>query len=137
MLFDIARILLGGMFFVFGLNGFFRWWPLPKMNLEMTKLNEALMATKIIMPVVKVFEVVFGFLLLLNKFTFLATLALLPICFFIILAHMVFNRPKGFGMSAFIAIMMGILIWNHRYDFRDIYTPNSTRSTIQKLKDIF
>lgn len=120
MAFDVARILLGLVFVLFGLNGFFSWWPLPKMNPEMMKFNDSLQATRIIMPVVKSFEVVFGLLLLVNQFTLIATLALLPVVFFIALAHVCFNRPKGLVMAGLFVILTAILVHHHWRGFADL-----------------
>lgn len=113
MIFDLARIILGLIFFLFGLNGFFHWWPLPPMNPQMCKFNDDLVATKIIMPVVKGFEIVFGFLLLINYFTFFALLALLPISFFIVLSHLYFNRPSGLVMALTMTTLTVVLIFHH------------------------
>ncbi len=113
MMFEITRYLLGIVFVLFGLNGFFHWWPLPKMNPQMMKFNDDLMNTKIIMPVVKGFEVVCGALLVINQFTFLATLGLLPICFFVALAHFTFNRPKGIPIGLLFLFFPGVLIHHH------------------------
>lgn len=113
MLFDLARLVLGLLFFYNGLNGFFHFRPLPPMNPQMTKFNEALQGTVIIMPVVKIFEVLFGLALILNVWTFLATLALGPICYFIIVAHLWFNRPKGIFMAGLIGTSYGLLVWHH------------------------
>lgn len=110
MAFDVARILLGLIFVLFGLNGFFHWRPLPQMNPEMIKFNENLQATGIIMPVVKLFEIIFGALLFLNQWVFVSTLAVLPICFFIILAHLKFNRPKGLVMAGLFFALSGTLV---------------------------
>lgn len=126
IIFDVARVLLGGIFFVFGLNGFFNWFPLPPMNPVMTRFNEHMQGTKIIMPVVKAFEVVFGLCLILDWMTFFATLALLPICFFIVLAHLVFNRPKGLTMAGVFTVLPGILLWQQQeqfFVFLQIATP--------------
>lgn len=113
MLFDLARLVLGLLFLIFGINGFFQFWPLPPMNESMTKFNEALQSTKIIMPVVKIFEIVFGLALILNQWTLLSTVALTPICFFIVVAHLQFNRPKGYLMAALVGLCAAILIDHH------------------------
>ncbi len=114
MIFDLARWSLGLLYFGFGLNGLFHFRPLPPMNPEMTAFNHHLQGTQIILPVVKIFEVVFGFALLMNQRTFLSTVTLAPISFFIVLAHVYFNRPKGFVISAWIGISQLILLFDHR-----------------------
>lgn len=114
ILFTVSRLLLGGMFFVFGLNAYFNWWALPAASEKMNRFGESLYATEIILPVVKVFEVLFGLLLILNQFSFLATLALSPICFFIVLSHAYYNRRQGWGMISFVAINWLVLLFSQR-----------------------
>lgn len=120
---DGARLILGFLYFAFGLNGFFHFRPLPKMNPEMEKFSEALVNTKIILPVVKGFEVTFGLALLLNQWTLLATVALLPISFFIVVAHLRFNRPQGYGMAALVGICTLLLVSDHILSLHILLQP--------------
>ncbi len=104
IIYHVSRILLGGLFFVFGLNAFFLWWGLPPMQKEMENFGIHLNELKIVMPIVKIFEVIFGAFLVGNFLPEIAWLALSPIVFFIVLAHLKFNRPNGYGMASFCAI---------------------------------
>lgn len=113
MIYDLTRVLLGLIFFIFGLNAFLKWKPLPKMSSAMTNFNEHMQATKVIMPVVKVFEVIFGLMLIINQLPFLAFLCLLPIIFFIVTAQLTFNRPRGYGMATVLSVFTLIQIMNH------------------------
>ena len=93
----------GLMMAYYGLNGFFHWQPIPKGTEKMEKFNQALFDTKIILPVVKVFEIVFGLSVAVGFKKEWALLALSPIVFFIFVAHMAFNRPKGYGIAFLVA----------------------------------
>lgn len=123
MLYELARLVLGLLFLVFGLNGFFHFRSLPPMNEVMMKFNASLQDTKIILPVVKIFEIVFGLALILNRWTLLATLALSPICFFIVVAHLAFNRPKGWIMAVLIGVCSLILLEHHMLALSFLFQP--------------
>src|SRR5512135_3428138 len=70
----IARILMGLMFFVFGLNGFLNFIPQPKTPLPegAVAFAMALMKTGYMMPLVTGTQLLVGVLLLLNRFVPLA-----------------------------------------------------------------
>lgn len=70
----IARILMGLMFFVFGLNGFLDFIPKPKepMPEAAVAFAGALMKTGYMMPLVMGTQLIVGALLLLNRFVPLA-----------------------------------------------------------------
>lgn len=121
--FHTSRVLLGLSFFWFGLNGFFHWRPLPEMNPAMTKFNEHLYETKIILPVVKLFEVIFGLALIANQWTLLATIALSPIIFFIALAHASFNRSRGIPMALGFVGLHCVLVIHHWAQLKPLFLP--------------
>lgn len=86
----IARWILGLIFFVFGLNGFFNFIPMPEtMPEKMATFMGGLMASQYFFPLLKGTEVVCGALLLIGAFVPLALIVLAPIiinifnpCFF-------------------------------------------------------
>jgi uncharacterized membrane protein YphA (DoxX/SURF4 family) len=67
-----ARLLLGGIFFVFGLNGFLGFLPQPPLSDAGGAFLGALAATGYMFPLIKGTEVVAGLLLLGNRFVPLA-----------------------------------------------------------------
>lgn len=119
----VARLWLGFFFLFSGLNAFFNWRPLPKVSPEMKNFVDHLVAAQIIMPVVKVFEVLFGLLLVFNFYAFIAVLALLPICFFIVFAQIRFNRPEGMNLSVQIVFPMLIILYHHRESLEKLLIP--------------
>ena len=84
-----ARLLLGVIFFVFGLNGFLHFLPQPPLPEPGLKFVMALVETGYLMPLVKGIEVVSGVLLLSGFFVPLALLFLAPIVVNIFLFHTV------------------------------------------------
>lgn len=100
----IARILLGLIFFVFGLNGFFNFIPTPPdMPERMMTFFNGMMATGYFFPFLKGTEVVCGLLLLSGAFVPLALVVLAPIIINIFLVH-AFMAPSGLP----VAIVIGV-----------------------------
>lgn len=84
----IARIILGLIFFVFGLNGFFNFIPAPPSIPEgAMKFSMAMMETGYFFPVLKATETICGFLLLSGFAAPLALVILAPITLQITLFH--------------------------------------------------
>ncbi|MEM1043169.1 MAG: DoxX family protein [Bacteroidota bacterium] len=108
----VVRYLLGAMLFVFGLNGFLNSIPQPPPP-EAGGAFLGALVTGGVMPLVKVFEVVIGALLLAGRFVPLALVMLVPIAVGIVLYHLVFD-PAG-GVPAYaLAAMTAFLLWAYR-----------------------
>lgn len=91
-----AQILLGLLFFVFGLNGFLNFIPTPPDIPEAAvTFSMAMMATKYFFPLIKGTEVICGLLLLTGFAAPLALVILAPITINIAFFHL-FLTP-GFG----------------------------------------
>ena len=82
-LIGISRILLGLIFFLFGLNGFFEFLPHTPPPAE----SEAFTAAYFF-PFVKVIETICGALLLSNRLVPLATAISAPVVINILLFHL-------------------------------------------------
>ncbi len=100
----IARLLLGLIFFVFGLNGFLNFLPAPPMPEAAGAFAGALAATGYMFPLIKGLEVLVGLLLLSNKFVPLALLLLAPITVNIFLFHAVL-APAGLALPVVIVLL--------------------------------
>ncbi len=105
-----ARIILGLLFVVFGLNGFLNFIPMPPPPENMMKFAMALMETGFFMQFVKGCEVICGVLLLANIFVPLSLLILAPICINIFLIH-AFLAPEGMPMAIAILILGSAIAW--------------------------
>ena len=84
-----SRILVGLMFFVFGLNGFLNFIPAPPPTENVAAFFDGLMSTGYFFPFLKGTEVVCGALLLLGVMPALALVVLAPITIQIFLFHAV------------------------------------------------
>ncbi len=95
----IARVIMGLIFFVFGLNGFFNFIPMPEVMPEkLVVFTNGLMAAGYFFPLLKGTEVICGALLLAGVFVPLALIVLAPIILNIFLVH-VFLAPDGLPMA--------------------------------------
>ncbi|MBV9946887.1 MAG: DoxX family membrane protein [Myxococcales bacterium] len=114
-----ARILLGLVFFVFGLNGFLRFIPEPPGMPErvMTFMN-GLMAAGYLFPLIKGVEVLVGVLLLANRFVPLALALIAPNIVNIVLFH-AFLAPSGLPIALVVLALELFLAWS----YRDAYAP--------------
>src|SRR2546428_5395745 len=102
----IARILLGLMFTVFGLNGFLRFIPEPKTPMPegAAAFAGALMATGYMMQLVAGTQLLTGVLLLINRFVPLALALLAPILVGIITFH-IFLAPASIAPGVVVTLL--------------------------------
>lgn len=101
----VARLLLGLVFFVFGLAGLFNLMPPPKdLPENMEAFMKGMMATGYFFPLLKGTEIAAGALLLAGTFVPLALVALAPIVLNILLVH-VFLAPEGMIVAVVIALL--------------------------------
>jgi putative oxidoreductase len=99
----IARILLGLLFAVFGLNGFLHFIPMQPPSGLAGQYMGALFVSHYL-TVVFLLELVGGLLLLANRFVPLALLLLGPVIVNIVLFHSLFGVP-GLGMALFAVVL--------------------------------
>lgn len=114
----IARILMGLMFFVFGLNGFLNFMPPPPTLPDPVKaFMSALMATGYMMPMICGTQVLTGALLLINRFVPLALALIAPVVVNIMAFH-IFLEPSGLVMALVVLALELGLAWAYRGAFR-------------------
>src|SRR6185369_8403332 len=115
----VARILMGLLFFVFGLNGFLQFIPQPKtpMPEEAIAFAGALMKTGYMMQMVAGTQVIVGALLLLNRFVPLALALIAPVVVNIVAFHLFLKAPGNPIAFAVLAIEL-YLAWAYRSSYR-------------------
>ena len=123
----IARILMGLMFFVFGLNGFLQFIPQPKdpMPEGAVAFAGALMNTGYMMPLVSGTQLLVGVLLLLNRFVPLALALIAPIIVGIVTFH-IFLAPSGLAIAVVVLVLELYLAWAYRGAFRSMLALRTT-----------
>jgi uncharacterized membrane protein YphA (DoxX/SURF4 family) len=121
-----ARILMGLMFFVFGLNGFLNFIPPPSepMPEAVASFMGAIMKTGYMLPLIKGTEVLVGALLLLNRFVPLALVLIAPVIVNIVAFH-AFLAPSTIVMSLVILALEIYLAWAYRRAYFLLLTPRA------------
>ena len=122
----IARVLLGLMLAVLGLNGFLNFIPPPATPPPESAMAfaMALMKTGYMMPLIKGTELLAGLLLLLNRFVPLALVLLAPVLVNIVAFH-AFLAPTGLAMVAVILGLHLYLAWIYRAAYRPLLIPRA------------
>ena len=120
----IARILLGLIFFVFGLNGFFHFIPAPPMPPGPAATFAGVLMSTHYFYVVAAIQVAGGILLLVNRFVPLALTLLGPLIVNIFLFHALME-PHGMPMAMMVVILWGILFWAHKQAFAGVLASGS------------
>jgi uncharacterized membrane protein YphA (DoxX/SURF4 family) len=114
----VARILMGLIFLIMGLNGFFYFIPAPKtpMPAEAIAFAVALDKTGYMNQLVSATEVIVAVLLLYNIFVPLALAIIAPVIVNIIAYH-VFLDFNMIAPGAVVAILEIYLAWTYRKKF--------------------
>jgi len=108
----IARILLGLVFVVFGLNGFLKFIPIPAMTGPSAEFMGAMAATGYL-GVIKVLEILGGALVLSGRMTKLGLIILGPIVVNILLFH-IFMDKSGLPMAVVLSGLLLFLVSNRK-----------------------
>ncbi len=120
-----ARIVLGLIYFVFGLNFFFHFIPTPPSSGGVADaFTGGLFQSGYFFPMLKGLEVVFGALLLIGFFVPLALVILAPISINILLFH-VFLVPDSTIMGIVIIIVHTYLFWAYRDYYKSLLSPKN------------
>jgi hypothetical protein len=130
---NAARILLGLVFFVFGLNGFLGFIPQPPPPERAGAFMGALAATGYMFPLIKGVEVIGGVMLLSNRFVPLALAILAPNIVNIVLFHTLL-APAGAPVAVFVLALELVAAWSYREAFAPMLrartAPTSTSSVV-------
>src|SRR5713101_3194892 len=114
----IARVVMGLLFFIFGLNGFLNFIPPPSKPMPEAAIafSGALMKTGYMFPLIMGTQLLVGALLLLNRFVPLALVLIMPVLVNIIAFH-IFLQPAGIGPGVFFLVLELYLAWVYRKAF--------------------
>ncbi|HLH03021.1 MAG TPA: hypothetical protein VKX25_09645 [Bryobacteraceae bacterium] len=112
----VARVLLGILFTVFGLNGFLHFIPMGPLPAGLAGQYLGALAMSHYMTVVFALELVAGILLLANRYVPVALATLAGIILNILLFHL-FMAPAGLPLAIVAAVLWIGAIWNVRAAF--------------------
>jgi uncharacterized membrane protein YphA (DoxX/SURF4 family) len=115
----VARVLLGLVFVVFGLNGFFHFIPQPPPPPAAAAFFGALAATGYMLPLIFAAQVIGGALLLLGRVP-LGIVVLAPVIVNIVAFH-VFLAPDGLPVAVVVAALAVFLAWAYREAFGPMF----------------
>ena len=121
----IARVLLGLVFLVFGLNMFFHFIPQPPMTGDAGTLG-GLMFVHGWFTFYGILYVIAGILLLVGRYVPVALVILGPIIVNILLFHLTL-LPKGVGPGLVCAVLELFLIYAYWPAFAPIFHQNTAR----------
>jgi putative oxidoreductase len=120
----IARLLLGLVFLIFGLNGFFNFIHGPIPGGTAGAFLGAMISSHHIYLIAGT-QVVSGLFLLINRFVPLAIALLAPVLANILVFHLTM-MPMGLGLACVAAILWALLAWQHRASFRPLFACRSS-----------
>ena len=120
----VARLLLGLICLVFGLNGFLNFISMGPMPSGLAGQFVGALALSHYFMVVAALQVAGGALLLVNRFVPLALVLLGPVIVNIILYH-VFLNPSGAVPAIVVTVLWGIVFYGHRQYFSGIFVQRA------------
>jgi len=112
-----ARVLLGFVFFFFGLNGFLHFLPQPPLTGAAAQFMGGMAATRYFFPLMAGVQTLAGASLLARRFVPLALALLAPIIVNIVGFHL-FVAPSGLPIALLVLALELYLAWSNRDVFR-------------------
>jgi putative oxidoreductase len=121
----IARILLGLIFLVFGLNGFLAFIPMGTLPPGLAGQFLTVLLQSHYVLFVSAFQLVGGVLLLANRYVPLALTLLGPVIVNILLYHLLLDRT-GLPSAVVVLILWGILAFRHGQYFSGLFVRRTS-----------
>ncbi|GAA4785717.1 hypothetical protein GCM10023231_11990 [Olivibacter ginsenosidimutans] len=103
----ILCVLFGLMFINAGLDKYLHYMPMPPMEDDLLKVNEAILQLKWLLPLVGFIEIVGGLLFIFPKTRALGAIVILPIMVGVIFHNITF-MPSGLAIAG---VMFLINLW--------------------------
>lgn len=123
-----ARLVLGLIFAVFGLNGFLQFMPPPPVEGAALAYLGGLASASYFFPLLKGTEILVGLALLTGRFVPLALVVLAPITVQIAAFHLAL-APDGLAMTALIVALHIVLAWAYRASYRELLVSREPASS--------
>jgi putative oxidoreductase len=123
----IARILLGLVFVVFGLNGFLNFIPQPPMPPSDALTFFTVMIKSHYMVPIFALQIIGGVILLIGRFVPLGLAILAPVIVNIFITHLLL-APSGLPLAIVVVVLWFVLFYAYRQYFAGIFTANATPS---------
>jgi len=117
----IARILLGLIFTVFGLNGFLHFLPMPPMSGPPADFFTAMFKTGYMLNLIFGAQVIGGVLVLAGVFVPLGLAILAPVIVNIFFFHLHLD-PSGLPLALIVVILELFMAWSYRDKFAPLFS---------------
>lgn len=124
----VARVILGLIFLVFGLNGFLHFIPMPAPTGIAADFSYGLFKSGYFFPFMSLIQVACGVLLLSGTLVPLALLMLAPIALNIFFFHL-FISPDNLGMAVFIIAAITVLAVYYWHVYTHIFKTENAWKT--------
>src|SRR5258706_9368263 len=121
-----ARLVLGLIFTVFGLNGFFHFIHQPPPTGQAAYFFGGLAGSGYMLPLIMGTETLTGIFLLANRYVPLALTVLAPVVVNILAFHL-FLAPAGLALALVVLALGSYLAWTHREAYAPLFTSRSGR----------
>jgi putative oxidoreductase len=131
----IARVLLGLVLVVTGLNKLFWFFPMPPMSQALTTFMNSLKATGYFLPFLGTVEFVGGALLLLNLFVPLAFILIAPVLVNILAVHS-FLDARGLPLAVTLIALELYLGWTYREGFQVLFVARNLSANGLERKEL-
>src|ERR1700685_2575742 len=120
----IARLLVGLVFLVFGLNGFLHFIPMGPMPTGLAGQFATVLMESHYVLFVSALQVIGGVLLLVNRYVPLGLTLLGPVIVNILLFHMLLNHT-GLGLAIVVAMLWCIVAYRERQYFSGLFVQKT------------
>lgn len=127
----IARYLLGLIFFIFGLNGFLHFIPMPPPQGIAGQFMGALFGSGVL-SVVMAIQLAGGVLLLANRFVPLALTLLGPVIVNIVLFHALME-PTGIPLALVVTGLWLVVAFSVRRAFAGIFVSRTSETPAEAV----
>ncbi len=121
----IARVLLGLVFTVFGLNGFLNFIPAPPMPPGLASQFVTVLLQSHWVWFVSGVQVIGGLLLLSGLYMPLAIAILGPVIYNILVYHLLLDHNGG-SIAVVVALLWLVLFWRYRKYFESLFVQKAT-----------
>ena len=128
---QVARVILGLIFLVFGLNGFLNFIPMPPATGIAREFSFGLSKAPYFFPFMSLIQVICGILLLSGLLVPFAVVLLFPITLNIFFFHLML-APEGIGMAVLIMLAHVLLI----IKYWPVYKPVFNLTNAWKAKPV-
>jgi uncharacterized membrane protein YphA (DoxX/SURF4 family) len=118
----IARVLVGLVFVVFGLNIFLQFLHQPPPPSGAAGDFAKALFVSHYLYAVGALQIIGGALLLAGRFVPLGLTLLGPVIVSILLFHILLN-PTGLPIALFVAVLALVVLWHHRASFAGLVKP--------------